>query len=40
MRENKLDQNITIINFIKSLFDNNKFIPLHEPDLMVMKKNI
>ena len=31
MRENKLDQNITIINFIKSLFDDNKFIPLHEP---------
>ena len=31
MRENKVDQNLPIINFIKSLFDNNKFIPLHEP---------
>lgn len=31
MRENKNDQNLAIIDFIKSLYGNEKFIPLHEP---------
>lgn len=31
MSENSGNQNSTVIKFIKSLYNNNKFIPLHEP---------
>jgi len=31
MKENKDNQNLSVINFIKSIFKNDNFIPLHEP---------
>jgi aminotransferase in exopolysaccharide biosynthesis len=31
MSKNNDIQNLDVINFIKSIYDNNKFIPLHEP---------
>ena len=31
MRENNNDQNLATIDFIKSIYGNEKFIPLHEP---------
>ena len=31
MKENNNDENLAIIKFIKSLYQNYKFIPLHEP---------
>lgn len=38
MKENKDNQNLSVINFIKSIFKNDNFIPLHEPKLVGNEK--
>ena len=38
MNENDDSQNLAVINFIKSTYDNNKFIPLHEPKFIGNEK--
>ena len=38
MNENDDIQNLAVINFIKSTYDNNKFIPLHEPKFIGNEK--
>ena len=38
MNENNVNQNLAVINFIKSIYNNNKFIPLHEPRFLGNEK--
>tara|TARA_E500000178_G_scaffold354439_1_gene423401 strand:+ start:214 stop:1374 length:1161 start_codon:yes stop_codon:yes gene_type:complete len=38
MKENKDNQNLSVINFIKSIFKNDNFIPLHEPKFVGNEK--
>ena len=38
MNENDDNQNLAVINFIKSIYDKNKFIPLHEPKVIGNEK--
>ena len=38
MRENNNDQNLAIIDFIKSIYNSDKFIPLHEPSFVGNEK--
>ena len=38
MNENDDNQNLAVINFIKSIYDKNKFIPLHEPKFIGNEK--
>ena len=38
MKENKDNQNLSVINFIKSIFKNDNFIPLHEPKMVGNEK--
>ena len=39
MKENN-SQNLSIIKFIKSIYNKNTFIPLHEPRFLGNEKNI
>ena len=38
MNENKNEQNLSIINFIKSIYNQDSFIPLHEPKFIGNEK--
>ena len=38
MNENSVNQNLAVINFIKSIYNKNKFIPLHEPRFLGNEK--
>ena len=38
MNANNANQNLDVINFIKSIYNNNKFIPLHEPKFLGNEK--
>jgi len=38
MNENNDDQNLSVINFIKSIYNKDKFIPLHEPRFLGNEK--
>lgn len=38
MKENSVNQNLAVINFIKSIYNKNKFIPLHEPRFLGNEK--
>jgi perosamine synthetase len=38
MRENNINLNLIVINFIKSIYNENKFIPLHEPRFLGNEK--
>ena len=38
MNENNYNQNSTVINFIKSIYKKNQFIPLHEPQFLGNEK--
>ena len=38
MNENNINQNLDIINFIKSIYNTSKFIPLHEPKFLGNEK--
>ena len=38
MSENSDNQNLSVINFIKSIYNNKKFIPLHEPSFVGNEK--
>ena len=38
MNENSVNQNLAVINFIKSIYNKNQFIPLHEPRFLGNEK--
>ena len=38
MRKNNVNLNLAVINFIKSIYNENKFIPLHEPRFLGNEK--
>ena len=40
MIKNNENENLAVINFIKKIYSNKKFIPLHEPIFLGNEKNM